>query len=227
MIQRVLKKFSSYFFSRTLKKSGSTFNPQLEVVFEKGKLKLNSRTINYSESGEHTVFQKAFKKFDISKREIKKILILGLGSGGVISVIRNKHNLLCPIVGVEIDPEVVTLSKQYFELDKVEDLTLHIKDAYDFVFTCKDKYSLITMDAFIDKYVPAKFHEETFLNSLCNLLEDNGILFFNYISIDDRTESGLQTIFQILNKLPGKVTRYPISIFGIGNIVLIYENQSN
>lgn len=225
-MKRLKKILGSYFSSSTIEKRKSKLNPYLEVVYSNGKLKMNSRTINYSDDGGHTIFQKAFSKFNIEKRKIEKVLVLGFGTGSVVSILQENYKLNCQITGVEADSVVIDLAKKHFQLDAIKNLTLHCADAYDFVLACSDTFDLIVMDAFIDKYVPGKFHGEIFVNSLVNLLKGNGILFFNYISIDDRTENGLQKIFQILKKLPGSAVRYAVSVLGIGNIVLIYEKKS-
>ena len=222
------KKFlGSYFSSHTLEKRKSRVNPYLEVVYSKGKLRMNSRTINYSDDGRHAIFEKAFSKFNVEKRNIKNVLVLGFGSGSVVSLLQNDYKMNCKITGVEADEVVIDLSKKHFQLGEIKNLTLHCADAYDFVFECKGKFDLIVMDAFIDKYVPKKFHEEVFVKSLCSLLSENGILFFNYISIDERTENGLQKILSILKQLHGTAVRYAVSILGIGNVVMIYERNEN
>lgn len=225
MIRQALKVIGSYLAPRTIEKAGSKYNPYLEVAYAKGKLRLNSRTINYSEEGVHAVFAKAFEKFNISQRKINNVLVLGFGSGGVASLLRDQYKMDCPITGVEIDPVVIDLARKHFGLNEMQGLTLHVQDAYDFTMNCSHRYDLITMDAFIDKNVPAKFHEPIFVKKLASLLKEDGILFFNYISIDDRTESGLQKILRTLKELPGTATRYPVSVLGVGNVVLVYDSK--
>ena len=218
------KKFlGSYLSASTIEKRSSKLNPFLEVVYVNGKLKMNSRTINYSDEGRHAIFSKAFKKFNVEKRKIDNVLVLGFGSGSVVSILQDDYKMNCNITGVEADSVVIDLAKKHFQLDKIKNLTLHCADAYEFVLSCDNKFDLIVMDAFVDKYVPKKFHEEVFVRSVCNLLSENGILFFNYISIDERTENGLQKILDILKQLHGTAVRYAVSVLGIGNFVLVYE----
>lgn len=222
-----MKKFfhciSSFIFPITLEKRTGKLNPYLEVVYSQGKLKLNSRTVNYSDDKTHDVFRKTFIKFNIREQDIKNVLILGFGTGSIANIFTSEYNMNCRIVGVEADETVIELGKKYFGLSAIKNLILHCEDAYNFVLTCEEKYDLIAMDAFIDKYVPRKFHEEKFIKSLVGLLNEKCILFFNYISFDDKTERGLNHIFKLLKSQSGTVTKAPFSVTGIGNIVLVYQ----
>lgn len=213
----------SYIFPKTLEKRISKLNPYLEVVYSHGKLKLNSRTITYSDNKRHDIFRKAFTKFNVPKRKIENVLILGFGTGSVANIFTSEYNMNCKIVGVEADEIVIELGKKYFDVSAIKNLDLHCKDAYDFVVTCQDRYDLIAMDVFVDKYVPGKFHEKKFIELLVKLLNEKGILFFNYISFDDKTEKGLTLIFELLKLYEGLVVKCPFSITGIGNIVLVYQ----
>lgn len=214
----------SFILPQTLEKRASRLNPYLEVVYSKGKLKLNSRTINYSDNKTHEVFSKAFRKFSLGKRKPERILMLGFGTGSIAKLLNEKFKITCAITGVEADPTVIDIARKHFGLDAIKNLDLYCEDAFDFVLNCPHRFDVIVVDIFLDKYVPSKFHEQRFVDALVKLLSANGILFFNYVAVDDNTEAGLKKLFSRFDSLPGTAKQFAISITGIGNVVIVYEN---
>ena len=68
------------------------------------------------------------------------------------------------IHGVEIDPEVITIGKQFFDLDKVKNLQLFIQDAQEYVKNTSERYDLIIVDIFQDDQMPSfSFYPSLFL----------------------------------------------------------------
>jgi tRNA1(Val) A37 N6-methylase TrmN6 len=85
---------------------------------------LNSKNANYSFDGLHIIFNQLFQKIDINKFEFRNILILGMGAGSIISLLRDKYNISCPITAIEKDEVVIELAKKYFNIDKYKSLTI-------------------------------------------------------------------------------------------------------
>ena len=77
----------------------------------------------------------------------RRILVLGLGAGSVARIAR----ALAPrahIVGVEFDPEIVEVSRQYFGLDEL-DLEVEIGDARRYLERSRRRFDAILEDVFI------------------------------------------------------------------------------
>jgi spermidine synthase len=196
---------SSFLFSYKIEERKSSVSGKVEVLFTNGKYVLDTESVNYSFGGLHTVFQKAFGRFDIRNRKIKNVLVLGFGSGSVASILQEEYGMDVEITGAEKDEVVVELAKKYFSLDKYKKLTLHCADAYDFIISNSlQPFDLIVVDVFVDLLVPGKFQDEKFLTALNKLLSENGILFYNFIARDEKTRDRGARLYKQMNSLIGK-----------------------
>lgn len=77
----------------------------------------------------------------------RRILVLGLGGGSVARLVR----ALAPgarIVGVEFDPEIVRVSRKYFDLDAL-DLEVEIGDARSYLQQGRGRFDAILEDVFV------------------------------------------------------------------------------
>lgn len=219
-ISDVFGKISSYLFGKDLDRASSKNNPVLSVVYEKGVLRLNSRTINYSEKDRHTVFRKAFERANARKWKVNTALVLGLGAGGVLKELTDLYGEQIQITGVEVDEAVLQLARLHFNLDQHTNCRVICSEALSFVNECKDKFDLILMDAFIDKLVPVHLSSQEALAKMTSLLNPGGHFLMNYICYDDRTNSGFAKVKRILESLKGTVEVLDISVFGVGNKVI-------
>lgn len=178
---------------------------KLEVLYTNGKYVLDTARVNYSFGGLHFVFQKVFSDFNIKNRSIKNALILGFGSGSVASILHNEYEKKgIAITGVEKDEAVIDLAKKYFSIDKYNNLSLHCQDAYEFVFSCDQKYDLLVMDVFIDRDVPEIFSDEKFISALRRLMSDDGILFYNLVIHGEKVRDKGAGLYKEMNRLLGK-----------------------
>jgi len=115
------------------------------------------------------------------QKNIKNILILGLGGGGAQNYLKNKN---IKIDFVEIDKKIVDIAKEYFDFNG----TVYIDDARHFIRNSHKKYDIIFADvygAFIFyHYVLSK---EAFFE-MKKILNDNGIIVINLIgNINSKT----------------------------------------
>lgn len=154
----------------------------LEVNKRRGRLVLDSRSVNYSFGALHKVFQEAFKRTAPQVSSYQKALILGFGAGSIAHILQKELGFQGKITGVEIDAQVVELARKYFRLNDIRNLNLHTTDAFNFVSVHQQSYNLIVVDVFIDHYIPKKFDQIEFLNRLNCLLKKRGILLYNRIS---------------------------------------------
>ncbi|CAG9784682.1 unnamed protein product [Diatraea saccharalis] len=68
----------------------------------------------------------------LSKRERTHVAVLGLGGGGLCMFLRKCYDDL-KITAVDIDPEMLNVAKEHFELKTDECLEVQIKDGLDFL----------------------------------------------------------------------------------------------
>lgn len=126
-------------------------------------------------------YLKLFAKTVERQKDIKNILILGLGGGGAQSYLKNKD---IKIDFVEIDKKVVDIAKEYFNFNG----TVYIDDARYFIKRSQKKYDIILADiygAFVFyHYVLSK--EAIF--EMKKILNENGIFVINLIgNVDSKT----------------------------------------
>lgn len=178
----------------------SNKNPTLEVAWEGGQLVLNSGEGNYSFGTLHHVFDEIFYKLDFRKRKFQNILVLGLGAGSVVHLLRNKYRQAAPIVGVEYDPEVIRLGKQYFGLGDYQHLEIVEGDAAQFVTANKTVFDLLIVDLYNGLDVPPQFESEPFLGQIASLLAPKGLLIFNKVVISNAHKMQFNSLLKLLGK---------------------------
>ena len=132
----------SYYEEVVLEHTQSPFNEYLEIAVSEGKLVLNSRNANYSYGNLQKVFEEALFQLQIRRRNVNSCLVLGLGAGSVVKSLRDKFRIKAPVDGVELDPEVIRLGKEWFGLGEIEGLSVFNMDANEFLEKNAKKYDL-------------------------------------------------------------------------------------
>src|SRR5688572_24948220 len=128
-----VKKIASYFFEIRLRKYLSDFSGEIWVSLEQGRKVLNTPSVNYSFNSLHRVFKQAFRQTKLDTRKIKSTLILGLGGGSIIHILRKNYGLEGEIVAVEIDPVIIEIAKTEFNIDSFNPIHIELADAAQFV----------------------------------------------------------------------------------------------
>ncbi|TAL58223.1 MAG: methyltransferase domain-containing protein [Bacteroidetes bacterium] len=219
------KFLSSFLFPKKTEERKSEVSGKLEVHYANGKYVLDSANVNYSFGGLHTVFQKAFRQFNIKERNVNNVLILGFGSGSVASILQHEYRKEVAITGVEKDEAVIELAKKYFSVDNYKNLKLHCSDAYDFVLKAQGEYNLIVVDIFVDMLSPEKFQDEKFVSALSKLLSNDGILFYNFIAHDEKTRNAGGKLYKQLSRLIGKTEWVRLFAKSTENWVFVIDTQ--
>lgn len=113
----------------------------------------------------------------IKTKKIKDCLILGLGAGGIVSLVK-KYWLGVKIIGVEIDPVMVKMGKKYFHLEGVD---IKVGDAKKYVEGSKGKvkFDLILVDTYLGDRYPEKLEDKKYLMGIRGLLAKKGVVVFN------------------------------------------------
>ncbi len=115
----------------------------------------------------------------------RRVLIVGLGGGAMVRFLTH-YEPQAQIDAVEIDPAVVRLADQYFDVRSGGNVRVHTADAVAFVASVADRYDLILMDAFLRPSsdtdttgVPARLKTLEFLGRLKQALAPGGVVAFN------------------------------------------------
>lgn len=194
-----MKKFLSYFFPIKILHEKSDFSKTLDVVLQNGKLILDAKNVNYSYGSLQRILRRALFKIGFKKiQSMNQILILGVAGGSVIKTLVEEIQYQGKITGVEIDPKVIAIANDYFNLNKTPNLDLIITDAQVFINTTLDKFDLIIIDIFQDSKMPEFLFEINFTNEILNKLNEKGIVVFNTMILNQDDQYNVDTYIQYL-----------------------------
>lgn len=176
----MLRKFFSYIIPIKIFKTKSALSKTIEVTWANGELVLDSENTNYSYGSLQRILRRGLQHFGFEKIvEMQHILVLGVAGGSVIKTLVNEIDYKGKITGVDIDSEIIEIANEYFQLDQIKNLDIVIEDAFEFVLKTKDKYDLIIMDIFQDTKMPNFLFEKFFIDRICFLLNNKGLILFN------------------------------------------------
>lgn len=180
----MLNKFLSYFIPINIYKKKSGISQNLEVTWNNGQLVLDSKNTNYSYGSLQRILRKGLHYIGFERiRGFENVLVLGVAAGSVIKTLADEIKYKGQITGVEIDPAAIEIANTYFDLDKIENCTIIIDDAFEFVLKTKEKYNLIIIDIFQDTTMPNFLFEDFFINRVNFLLKVNGFILFNTMTL--------------------------------------------
>jgi spermidine synthase len=119
----------------------------------------------------------------------KKVLLIGLAGGSIARGIAAGWGDGAEITGVEINPDVISLGRKYFDLDGVRNLTIVNEDGRTFLARSKDKYDLIIVDAFTNQlYIPPHLSTVEFFKLCRERLAAGGMMSLNAVFYSEKAE---------------------------------------
>jgi spermidine synthase len=180
----------------------------LEVRWERGRKVLNSDHANQSFGSLHRVWQQVLGHLDLPANPPAKVLLLGLGGGSAIRILRNELQLTCAITAVEWDPAVVAVARVHFGLERHDDLLLITGDAVVQVQVLTERFDLVLVDLFDDLDLARGVDTLGFAHGLRDRCAENGIVCFNTVSYDDGSEARCQKVLANLVKVFHHVEEY-------------------
>lgn len=182
----MIRKFFSYIIPIKIFKKKSARSKMIEVTWANGELVLDTENTNYSYGSLQRILRYGLRNIGYENiLKMDHILLLGVAGGSVVKTLVDEIEYKEKITGVEIDPEMIQIANQYFNLNQIKQLEVVIDDAFEFVLKTKDKYNLIIIDIFEDTHMPNFLFEKFFLNRICTLLKDKGYVLFNTMILDE------------------------------------------
>lgn len=176
----VLKKCMSYLIPQRLKSVDSPYNGRLEVLMVNGNMLLDSEQSNYSFGSLHKILRIGLSEVGFDHR-IRNVLVLGMGAGSIVHLLRDEWKSDAAIDLVDIDPVIINIAEEIFEIEKFAPIRTIQSSAEDFVQKAVSKYDFILMDIFVQMSIPTSCLSETFLYGLAGLLNPKGVLLINTI----------------------------------------------
>jgi len=179
MKQPFWKHIASYLYEFRIEAVEGQHNPYLEVVYSRGRYRLDTENAIYSYEDLYTNFYYSFRQIKLHKQDIKNVLILGLGLGSIPLMLERDYKRKYHYTAIEIDEEVLYLANKYALHELQSPIEVLCADARLFVKTCTEKYDLVCMDIFLDDVIPSEFEQTDFLENLKTLIAPNGLLLYN------------------------------------------------
>lgn len=182
----MIQKLFSYLYPIKIFKKKSARSKVIEITWANGELVLDSENTNYSYGSLQRILRYGLRNIGYYKVvKMDHILVLGVAGGSVIKTLVDEINYKGKITGVEIDPDMIQIANQYFNLNEIKQLEVIIDDAFEFVLKTKDRYNLIIIDIFEDTNMPNFLFEKFFSERVCFLLKDQGFILFNTMILDE------------------------------------------
>jgi spermidine synthase len=150
--------------TKILEERKSKFNGNLRVVKSFG-LGTYIQSDGLTQSGGivETFWKQTLGKVKNSPIIVHRVLVLGLGGGTVVKLIKNNWPD-AKITGVDIEPLIIELGRKYLGLDNAN-LEIKIQDAAKPI---SGRFDLVIVDLYRGDKYPKKFEDEKFLKMLSN-----------------------------------------------------------
>jgi predicted O-methyltransferase YrrM len=191
----------------------------LEVSIVRGRTVLDGATVNYSFGGLHEVFAQAFERLDIRSREPRSVLVLGLGAGSVVHLLRRDLLVKAPITALEIDPVMVEIARTHFALDSWPNLEVITADAVEWAARSERRFDLAIVDLFHEADVPAACRTRRFLETLRDRLAPGGMLVFNVVKSRPAARDEAAKFAALFASTLGHTRALEVR----GNLILVFE----
>ena len=150
-------------------------------------------------------------------QKFERILVLGVGAGNIPMFLR-KHYSDAQIDVIDIDPQIIALAKQYFNLLEDDLLQAHAQDGRAFIENVQKPYDLIFLDAYTAAGIPKHLATQEFLLSLKKALKPSGAIIANVWStpkVNPLYRSMLRTYQEVFQEV------YTLRVPTAGNKIVI------
>lgn len=109
--------------------------------------------------------------------QVRSLCLIGLAGGTTARQFTKVYGPI-PIDGVEIDPRIVDVGRQYFDMNE-PNLNVIVQDGRYFLKTTTRRYDVIGVDAYRQPYIPFQLTTKEFFQEASDHLTDRGVLVLN------------------------------------------------
>ena len=118
-----------------------------------------------------------FNPPDYAPEDVQSMAIIGLAAGTTARQATAAFGPI-PIDGYEIDPEIIRVGKEYFDMNEAN-LTSIAEDGRLGLAQSERRYSIIAVDAYRPPYIPWHLTTKEFFQEVYDHLNDNGVMVIN------------------------------------------------
>jgi spermidine synthase len=159
---------------------------------------------------------------DVEPADLQKVLMIGLGAGTVPKQMSQIYGPI-DIVGVEIDPRIVDIGREFFNMNE-PNLEVVAQDGRYFLMTDDRKYDLIGTDAYQQPYIPFQMTTKEYFQHVRDRLTPNGVAVINV----GRTTTDFRLVHTIAGTMKSVFPNvYIIDIPGTINSIVVATNQAS
>ncbi|MBT2556292.1 fused MFS/spermidine synthase [Hymenobacter sp. ISL-91] len=153
----------------------------LEITTWRGHKTLNTATANYSYGLLQQVLRYGLRFVPVTNTAAP-VLVLGLGGGSVLPLLRHEQGRTGPVTAIELDPAVLQVAATEFGVEPGPNLHLVCADAFAWLpGAASNTYELVVVDLFLDLTLPPELGEAAFWQQLRRVLQPGGRALCNLL----------------------------------------------
>ncbi|TGD81441.1 spermidine synthase [Hymenobacter wooponensis] len=154
-----------------------------EITLSQGHKTLDTAHANYSYGSLQRVLRYGIR---FTKPEAaKQVLVLGLGGGSIVQVLRQTPEFRGAITAIEFDPVIIQIADEEFGVRPDDTLRIVCADAFAWVPAALDQqFDLIIIDLFLDLTMASGLGAAVFWEHIGRLLPPGGYVLFNTLTAD-------------------------------------------
>ncbi|HEX5501183.1 MAG TPA: fused MFS/spermidine synthase [Thermomicrobiales bacterium] len=118
-----------------------------------------------------------FFNADERPADVRSLCLIGLAGGTTARQFTAVYGPI-PIDGVEIDPKIVQVGREYFDMTE-PNLNVIVQDGRYFLKTTNRRYDVIGVDAYRQPYIPFQLTTKEFFQEGYDHLTDDGVMVLN------------------------------------------------
>ena len=123
-----------------------------------------------------------FNNPPFTSSQVRSACIIGLGGGTIARELTAAYGPI-PIDGVEIDPTIVQLGRQYFAMNE-PNLHVIVQDGRAYLQTTTKKYDVIGIDAYQQPYIPFQLTTQEFFSEVRAHLTPTGVAVIDAANVN-------------------------------------------
>lgn len=171
----------------------------LDLVWQNGRLVIDSANANQSYGSLQDVWRRVLRMVRMQERHVTRVLLLGLGGGGLVHLLRTELGIAAPITAIDDDPAMVHLALHRFGLNGTKELELITADAFITLPALQPAFDLIVVDLFHDDRIPDGSYATSTMLRLHELLSADGLLLVNTMAQDGAGRAQGDAVAQALS----------------------------
>jgi predicted membrane-bound spermidine synthase len=118
-----------------------------------------------------------FNNPPFGEKDVNSLLIIGSAAGTISKAYSHIYGPI-PIDGVEIDPEIIAMGRQWFDMNE-PNLTVYAQDGRYFLAHTDKTYDVIAVDAYRPPYIPFHLTTQEFFQEIYHHLDKDGVTAIN------------------------------------------------